>query len=230
MLKEILPNWANWKEWGTSAQEEYGDEVITAVDERFNFDVGMNNLRIQWEDFSAAVTDSITAIGVFFYETLPNGINFVADNVWLGLLAVETFFTETMPNGINTIADGIWTGLEQVGKLLLTPFLMFIGTINSIFMIQLPELFTGFWTFISESFQLLQDGLDAWLTPILEFFGIKKPEKDMEKVDKSTKEVVTIKNISIIKTMSNIGVISIVESSLSLFLLLIIFIFAQFHI
>ena len=192
LLKEILPNWANWKEWGTSAQEEYGDEVITAVDERFNFDVGMNNLRIQWEDFSAAVTDSITAIGVFFYETLPNGINFVADNVWLGLLAVETFFTETMPNGINTIADGIWTGLEQVGKLLLTPFLMFIGTINSIFMIQLPELFTGFWTFISESFQLLQDGLDAWLTPILEFFGIKKPEKDMEKVDKSTKEVVTI--------------------------------------
>ena len=128
------------------------------------------------------------------------GVNKSLEDAWLSIYTpltefgtlIKDFFTVTLPNTINTVADTIWTGLEQVGKLLLTPFLMFIGTINSIFMIQLPELFTGFWTFISESFEGLRIALTEWLTPILEFFGIKKPEKDMEKVDKSTKEVVTI--------------------------------------
>jgi hypothetical protein len=129
-----------------------------------------------------------------------DGVNKSLEDAWLSIYTPLTefgtllwdFFSVTIPNTINTIADGVWTGLEQVGKMLLTPFLMFIGTINSIFMIQLPELFTGFWTFISESFEGLRIALTDWLTPILEFFGIKKPEKDMEKADKSTKEVATI--------------------------------------
>jgi hypothetical protein len=193
VLTKLFPKWTGWKEWGgavTEAATETWDAVVAFGEWHDEwFQVKIPNFI---DGIGKGIMDGLTGIATFFTETLPNGINFVADNVWLGLLAVETFFTETIPNGINTIADGIWTGLEQVGKLLLTPFLMFIGTINSIFMIQLPELFTGFWTFISESFESLKNALTDWLTPILEFFGIKKPEKDMEKADKSTKEVATI--------------------------------------
>jgi hypothetical protein len=90
------------------------------------------------------------------------------------------------------IGAKIWTGLETVGKMILTPFLMFIGTINTIFLWLLPDMFEGFWEWISSSFTTLKDSLTEWLAPILEFFGITKPEKDLEKADKSTTAIAKI--------------------------------------
>jgi hypothetical protein len=129
-----------------------------------------------------------------------DGVNKSLEDAWLSIYTpleefgtvVLEFFTKTIPKTMGDIGAKIWTGLETVGKMILTPFLMFIGTINSIFMIQLPELFTGFWTFISDSFESLKNVLTDWLTPILEFFGITKPEKDLEKADKSTTAIAKI--------------------------------------
>jgi hypothetical protein len=192
LLKEILPNWANWKEWGASAQEKYGDEVIPVTDERHNFDVGMNNLRIQWEDFINAVESVGKWHDEWFQVKIPNFINGLGTGIMDGLTGIATLFTETIPKTMGDIGAKIWTGLETVGKMILTPFLMFIGTINTIFLWLLPDMFEGFWEWISSSFTTLKDSLTEWLAPILEFFGITKPEKDLEKADKSTTAIAKI--------------------------------------
>jgi hypothetical protein len=129
-----------------------------------------------------------------------DGVNKSLEDAWLSIYTpleefgtvVLEFFTKTIPKTMGDIGAKIWTGLETVGKMILTPFLMFIGTINTIFLWLLPDMFEGFWEWISSSFTTLKDSLTEWLAPILEFFGITKPEKDLEKADKSTTAIAKI--------------------------------------
>ena len=126
-----------------------------------------------------------------------DGVNKNLEDAWLSIYTPLTefgtllwdFFSVTIPNTINTFADGIWQGFKKIGKILLTPFLMFIGTINTIFLWLLPDLFKGFWEWVETGFGDLQSALTDWLQPILDFFGFSDPSEDFKDADTSAGKV-----------------------------------------
>ena len=125
------------------------------------------------------------------------GVDKSLEDAWLSIYTPLTefgtllwdFFSVTIPNTINTFADGIWQGFKKIGKILLTPFLMFIGTINTIFLWLLPDLFKGFWEWVETGFGDLQSALTDWLQPILDFFGFSDPSEDFKDADTSAGKV-----------------------------------------
>ena len=72
------------------------------------------------------------------------GVNKSLEDAWNSIytpisefaVGVTEFFTVTIPSAFSDV----WTTLQDVGKMLAQPFLMFIGTINTIFLWQLPMM------------------------------------------------------------------------------------------
>ena len=133
------------------------------------------------DEYWAGVTKSLDAAWLSIYTPLVD----------FGALVFD-FFTKTLPDAFTGGLKKATDGLKFIGKLLLMPLLTFIGTINSIFLWMMPELFNNFWTWVSTGFTNLQDSLSAWLDPILRFFGFSKPEEDMKTVDESVTTMATL--------------------------------------
>ena len=127
---------------------------------------------------------------------------------------VTKFFITDIPSTFSSVWESVSSGLSVIGKTLLNPLLTFVGTINTIFLWYIPsmlrsfwtymssafsglqntfttsfEVVEGFWIYITDAFTKLKDAIVDWITPLFAFFGISKPEKDMEDAAKSTKSV-----------------------------------------
>jgi hypothetical protein len=178
-----FPDWNSWNPFDDGKTEKEKDQ------EHKNYWDGVN------EDFQA-VWNSI-------YKPIEE----------FGALVTKFFITD-IPNTFSDVWESVSSGLSVIGKTLLNPLLTFVGTINTIFLWYIPSMLRSFWTYMSSAFSGLQNTFttsfevvegfwiyitDAftelknaildWITPLFEFFGISKPDKDMEDAAKSTKSV-----------------------------------------
>ena len=201
-IKTLAPQFKDWMKTAMVMGDNLGKYIMGMGDKDTIFTFFANGLVpllaglfpdwTNWDKWGGAAKEAGKAVGEFgewhddiFQVKIPNFIDSVAEGIMSGLQGVAEFFTITIPDAFS----GVWTTLQDVGKMILRPFLMFIGTINTIFLWLLPDMFKGFWTWVSEGFNSLKEGLTGWLTPILEWLGISSSEDDMKKTEETTNAI-----------------------------------------